>query len=125
MFHKAQKMTKAIGKGPADPKLNTADEKQLKTNIQAELARELQDLSINFRTAQKNYLSGRPTHFFFVVYLLFGSALRSRQKKIGQFSDLEFLEPENIDTVSLRLLVLIPTNLCRDSQHNSWRGWMI
>jgi len=80
MFHKAQKLTKAIGKG--EQKLNTGDERQLKTNIQAELARELQDLTINFRQAQKNYLT----------------ALRSRQKKIGQFSYLADLEPENIDS---------------------------
>jgi hypothetical protein len=56
MFHKAQKMTKAIGKG--QPNITT-EEKQLKTNIQAELARELQDLTISFRQAQKNYLNGR------------------------------------------------------------------
>jgi len=80
MFHKAQKLTKAIGKG--DAKLNTNEEKQLKTNIQAELARELQDLTISFRQAQKKYLT----------------ALRARQVKIGQYSYLSELEPQNIDT---------------------------
>jgi len=80
MFHKAQKMTKGIGKG--DAKLNSGDEQQLKANIQSEMARELQDLTINFRQAQKNYLT----------------ALRSRQKKIGQFSYLPEMEIENIDT---------------------------
>jgi syntaxin 16 len=78
MFHKAQKMTKSIGKGHQP----TNEEKQLQANIQSELARELQDLTINFRQAQKNYLS----------------ALRSRQKKIGQFSTLPDLELENLDT---------------------------
>lgn len=79
MFHKAQKMTKAIGKGH---EINTAEETQLKNNIKSELARELQDLTITFRQAQKNYLS----------------ALRSRQRKIGQFSNLPDLELENLDT---------------------------
>lgn len=55
MFHKAQKMTKAIGKGQQSI---TSEEIQLKTNIQSELARELQDLTISFRQAQKNYLTG-------------------------------------------------------------------
>ncbi len=55
MFHKAQKLTKQIGKGDNIAK---GDETHLKENIQAELARELQDLTISFRQAQKNYLTG-------------------------------------------------------------------
>jgi len=81
MFHKAQKMTQSIISKEQRKYIKSEDDR-VKANMQAELAREIQDLTINFRQAQKNYLT----------------ALRSRQRKIGQFSNLPDLELENLDT---------------------------
>jgi hypothetical protein len=60
MFRKAQAAIKGIKSETL--KAATVDEKQLRSNIRAELAREVQDLSLTFRSAQKTYLQGYFQH---------------------------------------------------------------
>jgi len=89
MFRRMQASIKRIGQ---ETDKFTADEKQLKGNIQSELAREIQELTISFRQSQKNYLQ----------------ALRSRQKKIGQFGmQVEDIEPDIYTGFSSQQLALI------------------
>lgn len=81
MYKKAQVAIKAIKSETL--KGVTADEKQLRANIRAELAREVQDLSLAFRSAQKSYLQ----------------ALSLRQKKAGSvFSISEDILSGDVDT---------------------------
>jgi len=81
MFRKAQVAIKGIKSETL--KAATEDEKQLRRNIRAELAREVQDLSLTFRSAQKSYLQ----------------ALSLRQKKIaGVFSISEDILTGEVDT---------------------------
>lgn len=70
LFKKAQTSIKAIKSETL--KGVTQDERQLRANIRAELAREVQDLSLTFRSAQKTYLQGMGPHFNFLL-LIFNS----------------------------------------------------
>jgi len=76
MFRTLYAQIKKIG---TEYGIASATEKHLKKNAQSELARELQDLSFEFRTSQKNYLT----------------ALRNRERKLGAYSILdEDIEPD-------------------------------
>lgn len=81
MFRKAQAAIKGIKSETL--KAATVDEKQLRSNIRAELAREVQDLSLTFRSAQKTYLQ----------------ALNQRTKKVGNiFSISEDIMDGEVDS---------------------------
>jgi len=54
MFRQSQERIKAVGSGAT----LTAEEKQMRANIQSTLATQLQELSIGFRKTQKTYLEG-------------------------------------------------------------------
>ena len=53
MIHKAHEKIKKIGMGNS----LSAEESKMKSNIQAALARQLQDLSGQFRRSQRDYLN--------------------------------------------------------------------
>eukprot|EP01104_Vermistella_antarctica_P017821 TRINITY_DN63_c0_g1_i1.p1 TRINITY_DN63_c0_g1~~TRINITY_DN63_c0_g1_i1.p1 ORF type:complete len:314 (+),score=67.46 TRINITY_DN63_c0_g1_i1:80-1021(+) len=53
LFHKVQGKVKAVGKVP----VLGSEDKQIRTNVQSSMATKVQDMSMEFRKQQKNYLS--------------------------------------------------------------------